>query len=616
MPTFQFQTGAHYQVHRSYIFMGPMVVLVVGAVILLGNIQDIGDIVAASRRAGVDAPLLLIAGALVAAALVLYGVMLGFYAWSYKHLSYVFDEGEFSLYSGILSKKRVHVPYARVQSLNQKAGILQRIVGVCTVSVETAGGAQNKAVRVPYVTLDTAEAMRAELFLRKALASGAIPAQAVAMPSAAAGERPDMPVASPGVAAAQSAVSGARGSGGAPVPPGAYATPGAAPAGSQMDAGPNVLDVAAGDLADWRGLYGGAFVGMEPVTYEMGLTNRELLYTSLTHSTTFVVALVAGLTMLGSIMPAMWAVGAGAFFATVLSALAVVATAVAAWAAGAVGLAISYGKFHVCRRGSRIEVERGLLQRNFSGIDISRVQSIEVRQSFVRRLMGYCEVSLGRINSASQDASNTSGRSQMQGLVIHPFVKLDQVGGILHALVPEFSDMPQEAQMMALPKVALRRSLLRRCVWYNPAAYIAIAVAALLFFLGPLMTPSGEMRVLTGLIVTTLVVCALVTAVLAVSAALWARDSRFIWNRGYVTIRNGGLGITQVCVPRPKVQNAATRSNPFQRRLDLTSLLVTTAAGQGSTTTRLLDVPQEAGDAWLTWLQPRVKTAKVDHSCG
>lgn len=614
MPTLQFQTGEHYQVHRSYIFMGPMVVLAVGAIILLGNIQDIGDIVAGLRGMGIDAPLLLIAGALLVFALVLYGIMLGLYAWSYKHLSYVFDEGEFSLYSGIFNKKRVHVPYARVQSLNQKAGVLQRIVGVCTVSIETAGGAQNKAVRVPYVTLDTAEAMRAELFLRKALASGAIPAQAVAVPGAAAAQQ-GAPVMPPGAVAAQSAVEAARNSAGAPVPPGAYAMPGAAPAGPQMDAGPNVLDVAAGDLADWRGLYGGAVAGLEPVTYEMGLTNRELLYTSLTHSMTFAVALIVGLTVLGSIMPAMLAIGSGALFATVLSALVVVVTTVAAWLAGAAGLAISYGKFHACRRGSRIEVERGLLQRNFSGIDISRVQSIEVRQSFVRRLMGYCEVSLGRINSASQDASNTSGKSQMQGLVIHPFVKLDQVDRILHALAPEFSDMPREAQMMALPKVALRRSLLRRCVWYNPAAYIAIVMMVLFLLLRPVMISAEEMQVLTGLTAATLVACALVTVVLAASAVLWARDSRFIWNRRYVTIRNGGLGITQVCVPRPKVQNAATRSNPFQRRLNLTSLLVTTAAGRGNTTTRLLDVPQEAGDAWLTWLQPRVMAAKIDRPC-
>ena len=42
-----------------------------------------------------------------------------------------------------------------------------------------------------------------------------------------------------------------------------------------------------------------------------------------------------------------------------------------------------------------------------------------------------------------------------------------------------------------------------------------------------------------------------------------------------------------------------------KRNLGLTSLQVTTAAGARSTTTCLLDVPQDAGDAWLTWMKPR-----------
>ncbi|MEG0070723.1 MAG: PH domain-containing protein, partial [Raoultibacter sp.] len=52
---------------------------------------------------------------------------------SYKHLYYELGLQEFNLYSGILNKKRVHVPYQRVQSVNEQAGILQRLVGVCTV---------------------------------------------------------------------------------------------------------------------------------------------------------------------------------------------------------------------------------------------------------------------------------------------------------------------------------------------------------------------------------------------------------------------------------------------------------------------------------------------------
>lgn len=59
---------------------------------------------------------------------------------SWKHLSYELLPEEFNLYSGILNKKRRHVPYQRVQSVNQQAGVLQRVLGVCDVKIDTAGG--------------------------------------------------------------------------------------------------------------------------------------------------------------------------------------------------------------------------------------------------------------------------------------------------------------------------------------------------------------------------------------------------------------------------------------------------------------------------------------------
>ncbi|MFR4804118.1 MAG: PH domain-containing protein [Eggerthellaceae bacterium] len=60
----------------------------------------------------------------------------------------------------------------------------------------------------------------------------------------------------------------------------------------------------------------------------------------------------------------------------------------ALWAFSVVGTIVQYGGFKVRRRESRIEVEHGLLQRTFHGVDIDRVQTVIVKQSFVRRLIG------------------------------------------------------------------------------------------------------------------------------------------------------------------------------------------------------------------------------------
>ena len=67
------------------------------------------------------------------------------------------------------------------------------------------------------------------------------------------------------------------------------------------------------------------------------------------------------------------------------------------WLLSAIGACVSYGGFRACRRDNRIEVEHGLLQHRFQGVDVDRVQSVMVKQSFIRRLLGYCELSLGKI---------------------------------------------------------------------------------------------------------------------------------------------------------------------------------------------------------------------------
>ena len=43
------------------------------------------------------------------------------------------------------------------------------------------------------------------------------------------------------------------------------------------------------------------------------------------------------------------------------------------WLLSAIGACVSYGGFRACRRDNRIEVEHGLLQHRFQGVDVDRV---------------------------------------------------------------------------------------------------------------------------------------------------------------------------------------------------------------------------------------------------
>ena len=600
----RFKTGESYRIHKSYVWLGPLTATLVLVFVALANcVPMIFSLVDAFQQGTLPISPLVAFLILVGAIAVVYALMVGLYALAYKNMSYVFDEREFSFYQGIITKRHVHVPYARVQSVNHRAGILQRIAGVCTVAIDTAGGASNKAIRVPYLSLAAAESMRAELFMRKAATSAGLERAVVYDP--ALDPSLNEGIAINGIAQTVAPLPPQQmwaATAGAPVPPGVQV----------QQSGDNFLDSTVGELNEWRGVFGGAVAGLEPVSYECKLSNSELMLTSLSHSTPLVAAAIVGLSLLVTFGGVVLGDEEGSEIIASMFALIIIGSTLLSYAIGLLSIAISYGGFSVRRRGSRIEVERGLLQRVFSGIDIDRVQSIEVRQSFIRRLLGYCEISLGRIGTASESGSNSNNSSNLdaRGLVIHPFVKVDKVDEILDALVPELADRPRGEQLQGLAPVATRRALIRGCVLYNGALWTAIVVTVGMALIYRFVEPASRsarqfFEALGPMYVVFLVICVIVTVVLAFHAVLWARHSGYAITRDYVAIRNDGLTTQFIVVPRQKIQSGSTRTNPFQRRLDLATMIVTTAAGTSSTSTRLIDVSQSEGDFYLEWLKPR-----------
>lgn len=580
---------ARQHVHNSYIWLGSLRAIgVVAVVLVVTSFSSVTALVELGMRGATSlaGTLLMVAGALGGAVLVV-GVVALIHLLAYRHLWYEVGPEEFTLYSGVLSKKRVHVPYQRVQSVDQQASLLQRAFGVCNVTIDTAGGASNKAVLVPYLTKQQADALRCELFARK---------QGTAAPVAS-------------------------NAAGAAVPAGGAATP--QEAANVLDAGTAVWD------ALGHGAFAGQAVDEGAPAYEYGLSNKELVLTGLSNNTAFAVAvlaivgalsqvmdLVSGLVpgssdlMNGTMTSMASSMGLGPLVALAIG--AIVAVAVVLWGLSLVATCLAYGGFRARRRGERIEVERGLLQHQIQGVSIARVQSVTVKQSLIRRLLGYCEVSLGKVDAVSaEESSKQQGTLASQGLVIHPFVKLDRVPEILAGLVPEFADAPTDQQK--LPAVALRRALVRRCLWQGAGFWLAVGTALLQGGLhlmvgtpGLLDDPS-DASILPPADFVAAILYALAVALLAldaVGAVLWQRSSGFAVNRRFMAVTNGGLGTETVTFPRQKIQFGFTKANPLQRRARTATLNARTAAGVGGTTVRLVDVTAEAAEGWLDWLRP------------
>ena len=560
-----FETGKHYKVHGSYIWLAPIVVTL--AIVLVGGLNSVQGIigaVAALQQHGVLPKAILTILLVIIGIAVVYGIICAICALAYKNMSYVFDEREFSFYSGIIIKKRVHLPYSRVQSVNHRAGIVQRLAGVCTVTIDSAGGASNKALRIPYLRLGTAERLRNDIFVRKAAVAVGAESSVVYVPDGT----PTTPVD-----------------------------------GARKES--NVLDAAAGAVAEFRGVFGGDVAGLETPTYQFGLSNKELALASFTHGASIITGIYVAMAGTATLAPVLTAKLASPYVSLLFIPL-IIGIILVAWLIGAAINAIAYGKYSCCRRGSRIEVESGLLQRRFSGIDISRIQSIEIRQTVIRQLLGYCEIAVGRI-SAAGDEGGKKGNSIGRALVIHPFVKLEYAEQIIAGLIPEMDDRPRVQEISKLPKTAFRRSLIRRCLCFNVGVYVAGATLLLWSVLknspGTVVYPDFDTAVTFFIVI--LLFCAVYTVARGAGALLWVRNSGYTWNRDYLLLHNAGWWENTAIIPRQKLQAGYTMDNPFQRRLSLTTLYAMTAAGVSKTSAKLIDIPAENGKAYLDWLKPR-----------
>lgn len=575
-----------YKVHSSYIWLGSLGAII--AVLFALLVASGGSVISFLAGDAEDALAGLISFAAAGVGMIVVGVVIVLSRlFSYKHLYFTLTQDEFCLYSGIFNKQQIHVPYPRIQSVDQHATLLQRIFGTCTVSIDTAGGASNKAVQVPYLTKQQAEWLRAQLFTRKMHLEQA----AVAAP---------VPAAS---ASAQA--------------------PGTVQSGNVLDVGKQVWD-------EVGGVFAGSYQDAQPVSYEYGLTNKELLFAGISNNTAFVVIVVAILGVIGEIAPLigdLFPRESTALYGNLSSSLAtgslmegsilwasgmLIALMVFIWILSALGSCINYGGFRARRKGPRIEVEHGLLQHTLQGVNIDRVQAVVIKQTFIRRLIGYCELSLSRIDAQGDPSDGSQKNAQAQtGVIIHPFLKLSRANEVLSGLVPEYKDIPQETH--ALSPKALRRALVRRAIWQGAGFWCALCTALVQIIIHLALqadptTSAQEALAVVGIVDPICIILYALALILftfdIIGAVMWAKGSSFACNRRFMQVTNAGLSRETMNFPRNKIQYGCVRTNPLQRMAKTATICARTAAGIGGTTVSLIDVTEADAEAWLAWVEP------------
>lgn len=612
----QMDQPEHHPLHHSYIWLSPLRALpyIFAGVLASGfsALRGISEMLGSSELAVPVAFVLVLVLTLLIA-----GIAVGYSALAYRYKWYEFGMSEFTYCSGILSKKRTHVPYQKVQSVNEKMSLLQRLVGVCSVTIDTAGGADNKALVLPYIEKSAAERIRRELFMRKNLmAQGLDPASV----------ETHMRQMSAQMNADPSVMNGVPG---APIPPWELQAHQVRKAESNATSSTegNVLDAPAFIADDFRGVFAKDVVDTGEVTCEYGLNNKELLLSALSGKTSFALALLLVVSSIASVVSGLVDVGLfsdesvvyevaweamqdAIVHAGIITSLLFAGILLIIWLLSMVGSCLSFAGFRSRRRGDRIEVERGLITHMFTGMDVERIQSIHIHQTFFQRLLKCCSIAYGRVGAMEQQSDSSQASSIQDRIIVHPFLPLSRVDEVISGLTPEYADLPLADKRV--DRKALRRGLTRRVVWQGLGFWLAatVVICWVLFSLFSSYEVYSELgifgtRQVMFIVAGSVLVLAVVIAVFeAIGAVMWYRRSSFGWDRRGLTLVNGGFSIDTVTIPRVKIQSAAIRTNPLQRHAHVATVRVKTAAGIGSTRHRLIDVSEADAATWLAWARP------------
>ncbi len=281
-----------------------------------------------------------IVGILFVGALIVFGagvaVALAWAEW-YRFTFHVEDR-TLRVEHGLIVRRSTRLTPERIQSVDTRANLLFRILGLVTLDVHTAGRGQAPEVSIPALTEEDARALADEL--------------RSASRQAAAGE----------------AVEG--GEGAADSVPGGEAGP--APAGPAWRL--STRDLVLVSVTSSAGLL--AMAALAPVVGA------------------FVPAFVGDMPV-AEILPA----GSAVFF--VFIGLMLVFFLIVAWVMGSVATALMYWDFLCVRTGGDVRIERGLLQRETRNVPLGRVQAVRLIEGPLRQAIGRVTVGVDAAGIAS-----------------------------------------------------------------------------------------------------------------------------------------------------------------------------------------------------------------------
>ncbi len=134
---------------------------------------------------------------------------------------------------------------------------------------------------------------------------------------------------------------------------------------------------------------------------------------------------------------------------------------------GVVKTFIQYGKYEISSSRTHIYIHRGVLDESYFAIEKGKIQGLELKQTFMKRLFGLAEVTL--ISSAKPTGSD----KEVKVNSLYPFLPLKKAYELIEEILPTYKT---NVELERLPRNSLWVKLLR------PSWLWIIATVGLVYF--------------------------------------------------------------------------------------------------------------------------------------
>jgi len=325
----------------------------------------------------------------------------GYHALQWAFYTYRYEEGYLHIKSGVVSKKERSIKRERVQTVNIKTGIIQRLMGLASLQVETAGGGMESELNLVAVKMEEAHQIKE-----------ALEKQGTVEITGKEGSRWELQ----------------------PEMAGSVESP-REEAGEKEHAGEDGEVWEKGEV--YRVSYSELFLA--------GATSGNFLIL-------FSLMLAAFSQVQPHIPPRYWDYLLEQVTSTTAATvvLVVVALMFLSWLVSAAVFTVQNANFTVRRLGERMQVSWGLIEQKQLTLKMHRLQALSIHEGLLRQPLGRCALTVEVAGGGSRDENYVT--------LLFPLLRCSELEEFLRRILPEYR-LPEE--VVPLPLRSRRRYIFR-----------------------------------------------------------------------------------------------------------------------------------------------------------